>query len=117
MFRGRVHVRPDAQKTDASQTNRNLLLSDDAIANSKPQLEIYADDVKCSHGATVGRLAEDAIFYLRSRGIPLAEARSILTYGFASEITSELPNVALRREVEQFVLDWLPHFDSRGEDA
>ena len=117
VFRGRVHVRPDAQKTDASQTNRNLLLSDDAIANTKPQLEIYADDVKCSHGATVGRLAEEAIFYLRSRGIPLAEARSILTYGFASEITSKLPSAALRREIEQFVLDWLPRFDSGGEDA
>src|SRR5262249_49995402 len=75
VFNGKIHVHPDAQKTDAKQTNQTLLLSEDAIINTKPQLEIYADDVKCTHGATVGQLDTEAIFYLRSRGIGNAEAR------------------------------------------
>jgi Fe-S cluster assembly protein SufD len=108
VFRGKVHVRPDAQKIDADQSTRALLLSDDAIANAKPQLEIYADDVKCSHGASIGRLSDEALFYLRARGIPLAEARALLSFGFASEVVRELPTADLRRELEEFVLAWLP---------
>src|SRR6267143_2021014 len=84
VFHGRILVQPVAQKTDAKQTNKNILLSDEATADTKPQLEIYADDVKCTHGATVGQLDEDAIYYLRSRGIGLPEARGLLTYAFAS---------------------------------
>ena len=76
MFNGKIFVRKDAQKTDAKQTNQNLLLSDDATIDTKPQLEIFADDVKCTHGATVGQLDEDAMFYLRSRGIGEEHARA-----------------------------------------
>jgi Fe-S cluster assembly protein SufD len=99
VFRGRVHVRPHAQKIDASQLHRSLLLSDDAVANAKPQLEIHAHDVKCSHGASIGRLSEDALFYLRARGIPRSEARAVLTLAFAREVTAELPE-ALRDELD-----------------
>jgi Fe-S cluster assembly protein SufD len=99
VFRGRVHVRPHAQKIDASQLHRSLLLSDDAVANAKPQLEIHAHDVKCSHGASIGRLSEDALFYLRARGIPRSEARAVLTLAFAREVTAELPE-ALRGELD-----------------
>jgi Fe-S cluster assembly protein SufD len=108
VFHGRIHVRPDAQKINAEQTNRNLLLSDDATINTKPQLEIYADDVRCTHGATVGRLDEDALFYLRTRGIALEDARSLLTFAFASNVTQQLPVARLREHMENFVLDWLP---------
>jgi Fe-S cluster assembly protein SufD len=108
VFHGRIHVRPDAQKINAEQTNRNLLLSDDATINTKPQLEIYADDVRCTHGATVGRLDEDALFYLRTRGIALEDARSLLTFAFASNVTQQLPVAQLRKHMENFVLDWLP---------
>ena len=86
VFHGRILVRPDAQKTDAKQTNKNLLLSDDASADTKPQLEIYADDVKCTHGATIGQLNDESIFYLRSRGIGLETARRMLIHAFAGEI-------------------------------
>jgi len=86
VFNGRIVVDQDAQKTDARQSNRNLLLSEGALAFSNPQLEIFADDVRCTHGSTVGRLDEDAIFYLRSRGIDRASARSLLTLAFASEV-------------------------------
>jgi Fe-S cluster assembly protein SufD len=95
VFRGRVIVRPDAQKTSASQSNRNLLLSETAEVDSKPQLEIRADDVRCSHGSTIGQLDPDALFYLRSRGIAEAEARALLTRGFAAEILAALPVPAL----------------------
>jgi len=108
VFHGRIHVRPDAQKISAEQTNRNLLLSEGAIVNTKPQLEIYADDVRCTHGAAIGRLDEDALFYLRSRGMDLENARSLLTFAFASEITRQLPIEGLRDYLERFVLDWLP---------
>jgi Fe-S cluster assembly protein SufD len=91
VFRGRVVVRPDAQKTDATQSNPNLLLGDRAEIDTKPQLEIYADDVKCSHGATVGQLDEDALFYLRSRGIGQDDARELLVRAFANEIIEALP--------------------------
>lgn len=91
VFRGRVIVRPDAQKADATQSNPNLLLGDGSEIDTKPQLEIYADDVKCSHGATVGQLDEDALFYLQSRGIGFDAARTLLTHAFANEIVDALP--------------------------
>src|SRR5205807_5762991 len=86
VFNGKIFVRQDAQKTDAKQTNKVLLLSDDATIDTKPQLEIFADDVKCTHGATVGQLDAESIFYLRTRGIGLEEARGLLTYAFANDI-------------------------------
>jgi Fe-S cluster assembly protein SufD len=85
VFNGKIMVRPDAQKIDAFQSNNNLLLSDSSSIDSKPQLEIYADDVKCSHGCTIGQLDDDALFYMRSRGIGVEEAKAVLTYAFASE--------------------------------
>jgi Fe-S cluster assembly protein SufD len=104
VFRGRVIVRPGAQKTDAVQSNPNLLLSDRAEVDTKPQLEIYADDVKCSHGSTIGRIDPDALFYLRSRGIPEERARDLLTGGFAAEITDGLPAPALGERVRELLM-------------
>lgn len=96
VFNGKVIVREDAQRTDAGQVNRNLLLSERANVYTKPELQIYADDVKCAHGATIGRLDEDAIFYLRSRGIGAEQARTLLLYAFASEIVDRLTIQGLR---------------------
>lgn len=96
VFNGKIFVRQDAQKTDAKQTNQVLLLSDDAVINTKPQLEIFADDVKCTHGATIGQLDEDALFYLRSRGIGLEAARNLLIYAFANDILERLKIEPLR---------------------
>jgi Fe-S cluster assembly protein SufD len=107
VFHGRILVRPDAQKTDAKQTNKNLLLSDDASADTKPQLEIYADDVKCTHGATVGQLNEESIYYLRSRGIGLETARRMLIHAFAGEIIDRVRHDALREELDALVWDRL----------
>lgn len=95
VFRGRVLVRPDAQHTDARQSNPNLLLSDGAEIDGKPQLEIHADDVKCSHGSAIGRVDEDALFYLRTRGIDEPAARALLVRGFAAEVLAALPEPAL----------------------
>lgn len=103
VFRGQILVHRAAQKTDAYQANQNLLLSDSAEINTKPQLEIYADDVKCSHGATIGQLDEDAIFYLRSRGIGRAAARRVLTRAFAGEVIERVRIDALRQELEERV--------------
>ena len=108
IFHGRVHVRPHAQKIHAMQTNRNLLLSDQAVVNTKPRLEIHADDVRCSHGATIGQLDRDQLFYLQSRGLAADEARALLTFAFASEITQALPSAELRERLEAVVLGWLP---------
>ncbi len=108
VFNGLIYVHRGAQKTDAKQSNRNLLLSAEAIANSNPQLEIYADDVKCTHGSTVGQLDEDAIFYLRSRGIGLEAAQSLLTYAFASELVERIPVEPVRRALEEFLFARLP---------
>jgi Fe-S cluster assembly protein SufD len=108
VFHGRIHVRPDAQKISADQTNRALLLSDRATINSKPQLEIYADDVKCSHGASIGQLDDEQLFYLRARGLDLETARALLTVGFASEVLEKLPHEALRASLERALLGWLP---------
>lgn len=96
VFDGRVLVRHGAQRTNAVTTNKNLLLSATARADTKPQLEIFADDVKCGHGATVGQLDQDEIFYLRSRGLSVAEARRLLTFGFAREVSEKLPVPSLR---------------------
>jgi Fe-S cluster assembly protein SufD len=119
VFNGKIYVRQDAQKTDAKQTNQTLLLSDDATINTKPQLEIYADDVKCTHGATVGQLDAESIFYLRSRGVGLAEARSLLTYAFANDIVSRIKVAAVREELERSLLQahHLPAVDTGEEDA
>lgn len=107
VFHGRILVRPGAQKTDAKQTNKNLLLSDDATANTKPQLEIYADDVKCTHGATVGPLHRESIFYLRSRGIGLETARRMLIHAFAGEIIERIRCAPAREELDKLVWDRL----------
>ncbi len=103
VFNGRIIVRPGAQKTDSKQTNNNLLLSADAHADSQPQLEIYADDVKCTHGSTVGPLDPKALFYLRSRGIGEAEARRLMTYGFAAEILNRMDVAPLRAQLDGIV--------------
>jgi Fe-S cluster assembly protein SufD len=119
VFNGKIYVRQDAQKTDAKQTNKTLLLSDDATINTKPQLEIYADDVKCTHGATVGQLDAESIFYLRSRGVGLAEARSLLTYAFANDIVGRIQVPNVRAELERSLLEshHLPAAESAEEDA
>lgn len=103
VFNGKIFVHKDAQKTDAKQTNQNLLLSRDATINTKPQLEIFADDVRCTHGATIGRLDEDALFYLRARGIGKDEARALLTFAFASDILGRIRVEKLRERLEQVV--------------
>lgn len=108
VFNGRIIVRPDAQKTDARQTNKNLLLSDRALVNTNPQLEINADDVKCSHGATIGQLDAEALFYMRSRGIGKDAARALLTYGFISELSGRIRVEPLRRELEKLLFRGLP---------
>jgi Fe-S cluster assembly protein SufD len=109
VFNGKVVVHKDAQQTDAMQTNKNLLLSQDASIDTKPQLEIFNNDVKCSHGSTIGRLDENSLFYLRTRGIEEAEARSLLTYAFASELVNRISLEALRNKLNDRVLTWLPH--------
>jgi Fe-S cluster assembly protein SufD len=100
VFNGKIFVRRDAQKTDAKQTNRTLLLSDNATIDTKPQLEIFADDVKCTHGATVGQLDEEQVFYLRSRGIALDEARDLLTNAFASDVLNRIRLEPLREHLQ-----------------
>ncbi len=108
VFAGRIVVHRTAQKTDAKQTNRNILLSDGARVDSKPQLEIYADDVKCTHGATIGQLDEDALFYLRARGVPESLARAFLLFGFANENLERMRHAAVRGYVEGLVAARLP---------
>ncbi|MHC1768384.1 MAG: Fe-S cluster assembly protein SufD [Verrucomicrobiia bacterium] len=107
VFHGRILVHQDAQKTDAKQTNKNLLLSDDAGVNTKPQLEIYADDVKCTHGATIGQLNLESIFYLRARGIGKEMARRMLMHAFAGEIIERVQHEAIREELDKLVWDRL----------
>ncbi len=115
VFNGRVKVHPDAQKTDAHQSNNNLLLSRDAEIDTKPELEIYADDVKCSHGATVGQLDEHSLYYLRSRGIGERQARGLLTYGFAREILERVELVSLRDKLTGELLERMPDADQIRE--
>jgi Fe-S cluster assembly protein SufD len=107
VFHGRIYVHPVAQKTDAKQTNKNLLLSDDATADTKPQLEIYADDVKCTHGATIGQLNDESIFYLRSRGIGTDTARQMLIHAFAGEIIERIKCEPAREVIDKLVWDRL----------
>src|SRR5437879_4152977 len=108
VFHGRIIVHKDAQKTDAKQTNRNLLLSDDAQIDTKPQLEIYADDVKCTHGATIGQVDENALFYMRSRGIEEASARGLLLLAFANECLDRMKCQPIRDYLQDLVPGWLP---------
>jgi Fe-S cluster assembly protein SufD len=105
VFNGKIFVRPEAQKTDAKQTNRNLLLSDEATVDTKPQLEIFADDVKCTHGATIGQLDPESIFYLRARGIGLEVARKMLLHAFASEIVNRISIEPLRDHLDSKLFD------------
>ena len=107
VFNGKIFVRQDAQKTNAYQQNRNILLSDNASINTKPQLEIWADDVKCSHGATTGNLDEEALFYLRSRGIAENEAHALLIHAFGNEIIEKITLEPLRAYLEQLVMQRL----------
>ena len=107
VFQGGVIVRQDAQKTDSSQSNRNLLLSQGAQADTKPELQIFADDVKCAHGATVGDLDKDALFYLQSRGIPTDEATALLIEAFIAEIFDDLPDGAVGDHIADAVAAWM----------
>jgi Fe-S cluster assembly protein SufD len=104
VFNGKVFVREGAQLTNSSQQSRNLLLSDKARVDTKPQLEIFADDVKCAHGATVGQLDADHLFYLKSRGLPEAQARNLLTYAFGAEIIDRIPVPSLVAQLEKYVM-------------
>jgi len=107
VFNGKILVRKDAQKTDAKQTNKNLVLSEEAVINTKPELQIHADDVRCTHGATIGQLDPEATFYLQSRGIGLAEARDLLIYAFARDIVDRIKVAPLREELERTLLEKL----------
>ncbi len=107
VFNGKVLVRPDAQKTNAFQQNSTLLLSPSAVMDAKPQLEIYADDVRCSHGATIGQLDESAVFYLRTRGLNQAQARRLLQFAFLSEVLDHMPDEPVREAVKTLVRDKL----------
>ena len=117
VFQGRVVVRKDAQKTDAVQSNRNLLLSPGAEADSKPELRIFADDVKCGHGATVGELDKDALFYLRSRGIGAEEARALLIQGFVIELIDDVSEPAVAAELRRALDGWLAAGRDDTKDA
>ena len=107
VFGGKIIVRPDAQKTDAFQSNKNLLLSENADVNTKPQLEIDANDVKCSHGATIGQIDDEALFYLRSRGIGESQARSLLTYAFAADLLERIKFDPIRDRFESLLMTQL----------
>lgn len=115
VFNGRVHVHPHAQKTDSEQSNKNLLLSRDAEVDTKPELEIYADDVKCSHGATVGQLDENMLFYLRARGIDKEAARGLLTYGFAQDVIDGMSLEPVREHLEQRLVTRVPDAEHVAE--
>ena len=107
VFNGKVFVRENASGTDAQQSNKNLLLSNDARVDTKPQLEIYNDDVKCAHGATVGQLEDEELFYLLSRGISQKLAKNLLTYGFAEEIINKIGIEAIKKDLDEAVLNRL----------
>ena len=105
VFSGAVHVRQNAQKTNAFQKNKNLLLSEDAEINSKPQLKIFADDVRCTHGATIGQLNDEAIFYLQQRGVKKENALSMLRYAFAADVFNNISIDSVRLKVDQLVME------------
>ena len=107
VFNGKIFVEKEAQKTDAFQKNNNILLSDKATINAKPQLEIFADDVKCSHGCTIGQLDENAMFYMQQRGIPKKEAKALLMYAFTSEVTGSIKIPELRSKIARIIADKL----------
>jgi Fe-S cluster assembly protein SufD len=115
VFDGKIIVRKDAQKTNSGQVNNNLLLSPNALIDTKPQLEIYADDVKCTHGSTVGQIDEDALFYLRSRAIGLEDARHLMIFAFAGEVVQTIRHEGLRAQMDALLLERLPGF-RRPED-
>jgi Fe-S cluster assembly protein SufD len=112
VFNGRIIVRKDAQKTDSKQTNKNLVLSDDAVIDTKPELQILADDVRCTHGATIGQLDAEALFYLQSRGIGKSQARDVLTYAFAQDIIDRVKVPALKDHLEKVLFE---KFHERAE--
>jgi Fe-S cluster assembly protein SufD len=112
VFNGKIFVRQDAQKTNAKQTNRNLLLSDSAVIDTKPQLEIFADDVKCTHGAAIGQLSDEALFYLRARGIGLEHARRMLIQAFASDVVERIGIGPVRAQLERMLVE---RFKPAGE--
>jgi Fe-S cluster assembly protein SufD len=105
VFNGKIIVRKDAQKTDSKQTNKNLVLSDDAVVDTKPELQIFADDVRCTHGATIGQLDAEALFYLQSRGIGKSQARSLLTYAFAQDVVDRIKVQSLRDSLEKILFE------------
>jgi Fe-S cluster assembly protein SufD len=105
VFNGRIIVRKDAQKTDSKQTNKNLVLSDDAVIDTKPELQILADDVRCTHGATIGQLDAESLFYLQSRGIGKEQARSLLTYAFAQDVIDRIQVPDLREQLEKYLFE------------
>lgn len=105
VFNGKIIVRKDAQKTDSKQTNKNLVLSDDAVVDTKPELQIFADDVRCTHGATIGQLDAEALFYLQSRGIGKPQARSLLTYAFAQDVVDRIKVQSLRDSLERILFE------------
>ena len=105
VFNGKIIVRKDAQKTDSKQTNKNLVLSDDAVVDTKPELQIFADDVRCTHGATIGQLDAEALFYLQSRGIGKREARRLLTYAFAQDVVDRIKVQSLRDSLERILFE------------
>ena len=107
VFSGKILVRPDAQKTNAYQSNKTILLSDKAVIDTKPQLEIFADDVKCSHGATIGRLDETAYFYIRSRGVPAEHAKSMLIRAFANDVIESVKIPELKEKLNHMIFDHL----------
>ncbi len=111
VFNGKIIVRPDAQKTDAKQTNKALLLSDEAVIDTKPELEIFANDVKCTHGAAIGQLDEAAMFYLRSRGLGVSESRAMLVHAFAGDILNRVKIVPVREYLQDKLTARLPHVE------
>ena len=111
VFNGRTVVQEDSQKTNSRQSNKNLLLSDKALMNSNPQLEIYADDVKCAHGSTTGALDKEALFYMQSRGINKEEASSLLIRGFASELINEVQHEEKKKYLLNKFDHWLRYYN------
>ncbi|MFQ5822023.1 MAG: SufD family Fe-S cluster assembly protein, partial [Candidatus Heimdallarchaeota archaeon] len=107
VFNGKIMVRPNAQKTNALQSNKTLLLSNEASINAKPQLEIFADDVKCTHGATIGQLDEEAMFYLRSRGISEEMVAAMLRYAFACDVFENIKIESVREKLDTKIIDIL----------
>ena len=117
VFQGKIIVHPDAQHTDGRMLNKTMLLSDKAEIDSKPELEIYADDVKCAHGATSGQIDETALFYLQSRGIPEAKARNLLVQSFLGEVIERIDNETLREAITEKIVSWLPGGDMGGDNS